>query len=209
MGGGCYLIWDADAIPLSALEFFNADSQILVEKATEYHKPYFDTLDNLKIPIGKSVYLHKAAPFSFIAENMMIESSIMNELISLIEQTHQKAFWEAILEHINPEDLGASGFSEYESYGNFIYTKYPHHIQCITRKRDRFAKRLIGENPNESLLKWYKRSYEVIGIESWDKTRFLYPFIKEYKIFRILPPRFYIALFDFVDRIKSYLSSIV
>ncbi|STQ86810.1 hypothetical protein LS73_008780 [Helicobacter muridarum] len=202
-GGGTYLIWDADTIPLVHLEFFNADSQILIEVAREYHKPYFDTLENLKIPINQGAYLHKAAPFSFIAENMMIESSLMNELISLIEQTHQKAFWESILEHINPKDLGASGFSEYESYGNFIYTKYPHRIQATTRKRDRFAKRLIGDNPSESLLQWYKRSYEVIGIEWWDKTSFIYPFIQKYTILRIFPPRFYIALLKYIDRVKS------
>ncbi|MCX2716949.1 hypothetical protein OQH61_04280 [Helicobacter sp. MIT 21-1697] len=159
-------------------------------------------MDSLKIPMSKSVYLHKAAPFSFITENMMIESSVMNELISLIEQRHHKAFWEAILEHINPLDLPHSGFSEYESYGNFVYAKYPHSFEIITRKRDRFAKRLVGEAPSEALLKWYARDYEVISIESWDKTSFLYPFIQRYTIFRIFPPRFYKVLLALFERIR-------
>ena len=38
-----FLIWDADTLPVSNLNFFN-NNQPLFTMKTEFHKPYFDTL---------------------------------------------------------------------------------------------------------------------------------------------------------------------
>lgn len=188
-----YLVWDADSIPLRRLEFFK-DSKVLFEKSAEFHKPYFDTLEALNLKVRDST-LKKVAPFSFISENMMIDSYKMCELLELIEQTHKKPFYKAILDCINPSDLGHSGFSEFESYGNFIAMKYPDSFEIITRKRDRFAKEFLGVNPCNAMLEWYARSYEVCGIESWDKKNDIITSILSSKFARILPPRFYKRLF--------------
>ena len=182
-----YLIWDADAIPLRDMEFFNKKGQILIEKASEYHTPYFHTMESL----GIDDRMHKVVDFSFISEHLMIERAKMVELINLIESKHKKPFWEAILEAINVSDLGGSGFSEYETYGTFLAINYPQTFIAITRKRDRFAKQLLGENPSDSILSWYGREYEVCGFESWDSANKIIAKLLKYRIFRLLPPKFY------------------
>lgn len=142
--------------------------------------------------------------FSFIAENMMIEIAKMQELIELIESTHHKAFWEVILEHINPQDLTHSGFSEFETYGNFIALAYPNTFHITQRKRDRYAKELIGENPSIQLLQWYGRSYEVIGLESWSKENIRISTLLQNPLVRILSPKMLRKLLRFCVKLKRF-----
>lgn len=202
-GGGIryYLIWDSDTIPLRKLKFFK-QGKVIFEKANEYHKPYFDTLANLQLPIGETQYIHKAVDFSFVTENMMIEIAKMQELIELIESTRKKPFWEAILEHINPHDLTHSGFSEFETYGNFIALAYPNTFHITQRKRDRYAKEFIGKNPSIELLQWYSRSYEVIGLESWSKENIRISTLLQNPLVRILPPKVFKKLLRFYIKLK-------
>lgn len=143
--------------------------------------------------------------FSFIAESMMIEVAKMQELIELIElieSTHHKAFWEVILEHINPQDLTHSGFSEFETYGNFIALAYPNTFHITQRKRDRYAKELIGENPSIQLLQWYGRSYEVIGLESWSKENIRISTPLQNPLVRIMSPKMLRKLLRFYIKLK-------
>ncbi len=137
-----------------------AKMQELIELIeSTHHKAFWEVILAKQ---GKTI--HKAVDFSFIAENMMIEIAKMQELIELIESTHHKAFWEVILGHINPQDLTHSGFSEFETYGNFIALAYPNTFHITQRKRDRYAKELIGENPSIKLLQWYGFSeFETYG----------------------------------------------
>lgn len=68
-----YLIWDSDTIPLNRLSFFTSNKMIFTPK-TEYHEPYFRTMQAL-------VGYDKATDYSFIAEHMLVSVSIMKELI--------------------------------------------------------------------------------------------------------------------------------
>lgn len=148
-------------------------------------------MQNLGLKVGQKPF-GKVADFSFIAENLMIDAPKMRELIELIEAMHKKPFWEAILEAIDAQDLEQSGFSEFETYGTFLALKYPREFCLITRKRDRFAKQIIGTNPSEAILRWYGRDYEVCGIESWDtpQTR-LNAWLLKFRFIRILSPKMY------------------
>lgn len=74
-----YLVWDADTLPTSPLRFFDEEGRALLTQKTEYHCPYFDTMQRL---IG----LDKSVDFSFIAEHMVFETSIMRSLIDKIAQ---------------------------------------------------------------------------------------------------------------------------
>ena len=132
--------------------FFDAHDNVLLEKQSEYHKPYFTTLERLQIPISEREIVHRAVDFSFIAEHMMIDSHLMQELITLIESTHHKPFWQAILDCVSDEDLGSSGFSEFETYGNFIACKYPHTLATITRKEIGVQGRSSATRPQKSSL---------------------------------------------------------
>ncbi|RDU65647.1 hypothetical protein [Helicobacter sp. MIT 14-3879] len=134
---------------------------------------------------------------------MMIDVYRMCEFIKIIEVNHKKAFWEVILDSINPLDLSYSGFSEFETYGNFMYMKYPNEIAIISRKRDRFAKKLIGDKfLSDEILSWYARDYEVIGIESWDKTSYFLNKLIQIKIFRYIRPKYYKFLLKCLDKIS-------
>lgn len=75
-----YLIWDADTIPTSPLHFFDEQGKMLLTKKTEYHRPYFDTMQRL---IG----MDKSVDFSFIAEHMIIKTAFMQSLINTISQS--------------------------------------------------------------------------------------------------------------------------
>lgn len=205
-GGDCcpiftpyYLIWDADCIALNDMMFFHHEKlqQEKPENLTTYfakhdyiHKPYFDTLERLQIPIYKQdsiSILMRAVDFSFIVEHMMINNSIMCELISRIEKTHNKLFFEAILESIDECQLSASGFSEFETYGNFVASQYGNQALYITLRQDRAAKSIISINPTHKQLEWYSKYYDTCCIETWIEESFIGKLTK-YAVFRSISP---------------------
>lgn len=114
---GKYLIWDADTFPLRKLNFIEDDNIIFTPKK-EYHKPYFDTMNRL---LG----IEKSVDFSYIAEHMMIEVSIMKELISEIQKASicGSIWFEKTINSV--EKSQANGFSEFETYGTFCHLKHP------------------------------------------------------------------------------------
>lgn len=113
-----YLSWDADTLPLSKISFFDSENNPIFTIKKEYHKPYFNTMQNL---IG----LSKTANFSFIAEHMLFKSSFMKELLSEIEKSsNDGSLWFEKI--INASvDLAYPGFSEFETYGTFVWVRYP------------------------------------------------------------------------------------
>lgn len=206
MGGGGeiahYLIWDADTIPLRKLKVFS-HGKVIFERVNAYHKPYFDTLDRMCILTKTGQKVQKECDFSFVSENMMVECIKMHELIELIESQHKKPFWEAILENIEPKEFAHAGFSEYETYGNFVAMEYPQSFTIIQRKRDRYAREMIGSNPSETMLKWYARSYEVLGIESWDPEIERLIGLLQKPWARIFPPRAYRYAMKIYPKLKQ------
>lgn len=60
-----YLIWDADTLPISHLEF-DDDGRLLFTRKKEYHAEYFITIERL---LG----LQRVITFSFIAEHMRLK----------------------------------------------------------------------------------------------------------------------------------------
>ncbi len=114
-----YLIWDSDLILLKSLNFFEKGKMVIYKK-TEYHRAYFETLENI-LGFGKLF------EFSFIAEHMLIKKEIMQEVISKIEKNKKlkgKYYFEKILNSIKILDLNNSGFSEFETYGTYALKNY-------------------------------------------------------------------------------------
>jgi len=108
-----YLVWDADTIPLRKIDFFDECDKVYFTPKDEYHVPYFTTLE--KIFDGA---VKKKTPYSFIAEHMMIDCQLMKEMIARI--TPEPLFWERIIDCISTSDLAGSGFSEFETFGNYV-----------------------------------------------------------------------------------------
>ncbi|WP_040951689.1 DUF6492 family protein [Gorillibacterium massiliense] len=76
----------------------------------------------------------KHAPVSFVAHYMLFEKDKLARLKKKIEARHGAPWYQAILRNTDKTKL--YGFSEFETYGNFVYSKYPETLVLVpTRNR--------------------------------------------------------------------------
>lgn len=113
-----FLTWDADTLPLRKIDFFTKDGSPIFTKKKEYNQAYFDTL-------GKLLPLEKTADFSYIAEHMMFNKTILREMLGVIEKSKVMGdkWFEKIVNATEPSEVNS--FSEFETYGNFCLNYYP------------------------------------------------------------------------------------
>lgn len=88
--------------------------------------------------------LERQVDFSFISEYMIMDKSIVNEMIHKIEQRNECYWIEAILKCINELDRFGSGFSEYETYGNYIFKNHQDLCGTLRLKTIRRGKDVFG-----------------------------------------------------------------
>ena len=160
----CYVTIDADTFILNPVSFVSDDNKYQFTPKTEYHQPYFDTLKKL---FNNRVKREKNC--SFIAENMVFDCKIMREMIAEIEANKKlpgHVFFEKILYAINPNDMLWSGFSEFETYGNYMFSKYPEKVMLRPLRTQREALVILGGHPTKEQLDWAARDYDVISVES-------------------------------------------
>ena len=170
-----YLTWDADTIPLNRIYYFKSGKPSFIEKK-EFHKGYFDTLNNL---FNGKIYRY-SQDISFIAENMMFNSKIVKEIIDTIEKNNSlkgKNFFERIINAVNPEYF-SSGFSEFETYGNYVKIKYPELYGSLNLRTLRNGSFFVGLEPLQSQVEWAKRDFDIMSIEGrelfiakWSKNK--------------------------------------
>ena len=153
-----YLVWDADTLPTTPLTFFEGGKVLLTEKS-EYHHPYFDTMERL-------VGLSKTAKFSFIAEHMMFNTNYMRELLNEIMKSKEvgTTWWEKIINAISPSEI--LGFSEFETYGTYVITK--HQQTIVTRKLHtmRRAGKLFGRCIKQKEIDEFNGVTDTISVEA-------------------------------------------
>ena len=116
-----YLSWDSDTIPLRKIDFFNEKGKPYFTMKSEYHKPYFVAIERL---LG----ITKTNNRSYIAENMLFNKDIMEELINRIQSNDQlkgNSWYEKIIYALEPETVSPMGFSEFETYGNYCFNYHP------------------------------------------------------------------------------------
>tara|TARA_B100000674_G_scaffold420742_1_gene372055 strand:+ start:593 stop:1447 length:855 start_codon:yes stop_codon:yes gene_type:complete len=160
-GDDTSLIWDADTIPLKELTF-KKHGKVLFYKSEEYHTQYFHVINTL---LG----LDRAGDFSFIAQCIPCKGNWFQEFITLIESNTSKNWEEGILDHINFGD--SSGFSEYETLGTFIQSKYPEQISILNNRWCRRGNGLIGSVHNLGLFEnALNKRYDFICFEGWDEA---------------------------------------
>ena len=158
-----YISLDADTFVLNPIKFTDGDKYLFTPK-TEYHKPYFNCINRL---FGGKI--KKNVDFSFIAENMIFDCKIMKETITEIEKNEEldgNFFWEKILNAVDKDELIRSGFSEFETYGNYIFTRYPDKVKTRKLRTMREALVLLGGNPSSEQLNWASVDYDVVSVES-------------------------------------------
>lgn len=157
-----YLIWDADTLPLSKLEF-EKDGRLLFTQKKEYHEEYFITMEKL---IG----LKKLKDYSFIAEHMLIKTDIMREIISKISGDSIEPWPFTLLMKVRPEVK--SGFSEFETYGTYVSHYYPELYSSRTLNTWRNAGYVFGRNISDKDIEALSVDLDIISLESWNGRLF-------------------------------------
>ena len=109
-----FLVFDADTVLIQPT-VFEVDGKIIYYCSDEYHAPYFDLFSklfrtNLKFSL------------SFINHYMLFNKTLLKHLKSTIEYNFNKDWWVPIINNL--DITTASSFSEYETYGNFVYLNY-------------------------------------------------------------------------------------
>lgn len=199
-----YLLWDSDTIPLNPILYFSEGCKPRFVNKKEYHKPYFDTL--LKLFNGKVGRVNEK--ISYIAENMLIDKNIMKEIIREIEKNdfiNGNYFWDKIINAIDLSNLSGSGFSEFETYGNYVRTFYPDLYDDMKLRTQRLGSFLFDYPPSDEQLVWAKRDYDIISFEQSRGITLKY--ITRWKILRkkIRCKTLFVVAKKMVDLIKGVL----
>jgi hypothetical protein len=159
---GYYLIWDCDTIPLRSLDFFTADDRPIYTLADEKHAPYFQTYERL---------LGTPPPWqgSFISQHMIVKRKVAREMLEEIAARHPLHLsWNwAIMDNLAPVE-SLSLFSEYETYGNFVHSRYPASIAFRRLPWLRDGSIHAGTTkPSEKQLDKLARQYYFAAFEAW------------------------------------------
>ena len=195
-----YLIWDSDTFPTKKIEMFENGTPIFDMK-TEHHSAYFITMNHLFDNLHKSKY-------SYISEHMIIKTEFMKKLLDDIENNKKipgKMFWEKILISIDKSDINKSGFSEFETYGSYVDTKFPNFYKHRKWNSKRDMTIFYGNisNMDENDFNWVSKDYDAITFEKrykFDEQNFKY--IKNLEIHKLYRSK---KFFKFYKRIiKKY-----
>ncbi|WP_373430068.1 DUF6492 family protein [Paenibacillus sp. GD4] len=116
-----FLVVDADTVFIRPHRFRIGGKAVFY--CRDWSQPeYFTTYQKL---LGRK----KAAPRSFVTHYMLFEREKLRELKRKIESRHGQVWYKAIIQSINRRKQ--FGFSEFETYGNYVYEKNP--SQCVLK----------------------------------------------------------------------------
>lgn len=164
-----YLSWDSDTLPLSKIQFFEGNHPVFTIK-TENHKAYFETIKNL---LGLEVN----RDFSYIAEHMMFDTKIMNEMLTNINNTSFDGitWFEKIISSCNFNSIfPGPHFSEFETYGEYCAVYYPNLYKHQELATFRGAGCIRGRHPNKDILDRLSFDLDTASFELYDKPLFPY-----------------------------------
>jgi Family of unknown function (DUF6492) len=154
-----YLIWDADTVPLRPLKFFDADGRMLFTKAEENHSPYFDTYRKLLLE-------EPHREFSFIAQHLIVQKSILREMLAAIEANIPgPGNWAQKIMH-NLSGNSTNVFSEYEMLGHYVKNHYPERASYRELPWLRTGSRSVTGVPSERDLSRLSTDYYFAAFES-------------------------------------------
>ena len=209
-----YLIWDADTIPINKIEMFDSNGQpyIAYRNFVASDKCFNATQDRL-LPNNS---LHKTEHRSYIAEHLLVDVSVMNELLDRIESNNEITgdfFFEKIMYSIPRKVINVSGFSEFELYAAYVLKYHPNLYIQRKWKNLRNAKTFIGCSPNSIDLKWISKEFDVVSVEDfcsfWVICRILKYIdpqrkIKFKTVYKIINP-----LYIIVSKLRFFLRNII
>lgn len=155
-----YLVWDSDTIPLRPMEFFDAEGRMFFTISDEEHPPYFENYRRL---LGQEPHRE----FSFISQHIIVQRSIVREMIERIEKDlHGSEPWPLkIMANLRGEIPNL--FSEYETVGHYVKNNYP---ERAVYRRLPWAREAALETkgmPSSTDLARLAQKYYFASFESW------------------------------------------
>lgn len=164
-----YMTWDGDTIPCAPFSMFDDQGRPFMDMKREYHREYFETMEKL-IP-----GLSRTTDRSFISEHLLFDRELVRELVRVIEGNDSlegRSYWEKIIRAIPPELITKSAFSEFETYGSFVTTRYPDRYvfrswHSFRTGGDFFDIGTICDRDYE----WLAVDFAAISFEKWSSVR--------------------------------------
>lgn len=162
-----YLSWDSDTIPLKSISFFDDEAHPYFTMKSEYHEPYFQTMEKI-LSIGKT------NRYSYIAEHMMFNKQVMIELLSKIVQSDVEGgtWFEKIIKSLAPEKISPFSFSEFETYGTYCKSFYPELYRERHLSGFRKAGLIQGRLVSDRILENLAEEVDVASFEIYDRPPF-------------------------------------
>ncbi|MDR2342473.1 MAG: hypothetical protein LBD84_05490 [Campylobacteraceae bacterium] len=177
---------------------------------SEHHVPYFKTINTLFDGV-----IFKLTNKSFIAEHMMIDKDIMVEIIERIEKNKKisgNKFYEKILYAIDRNEIIGSGFSEFETYGNYVLKYYPEKYRLRELRMLREGSYFINKKDiNNNVLNWIAKSYDTVSFEDHETNKMIKKFKSLFRWIiktRIISFKYYHTMAILLKRIAILLKNI-
>ncbi len=162
-----YVMWDADSIPLSRIDFFCDNEALLYGSAIEFHTPYFDTLRVLYGALPDHFYAFTVQFFNCTKDDaVFMERYFLAVVPSSPDTSHGQWITKVMVTSIfkRHQTLHGQLFSEQECVGLGSLLRHPRkqriipHLRldyqgCLTSTQLRLAtflgfKHITYENPN-------------------------------------------------------------
>ncbi len=152
-----FLIWDLDTVMLNPIPLSSNASDHLFGSSSEYHLPYFRTIDRL---LGPGVFPSRSA----ICQYMHVHTATMSSLLSHIE-FHTGMDWRiGILDSLPQHD--DSEFSEYETYAAYVYRSFPDKCTFSKSRLFRYGSELTSSYPDAlAIADHLSRGFDLLAFE--------------------------------------------
>ncbi|MBQ9590324.1 MAG: hypothetical protein IJR29_09090 [Butyrivibrio sp.] len=191
-----YLIFDMDTTT-KGVSFFDSNGKPKFYTSSENHQEYMDTLSKL-IPGVITKYDSK---ISFIVNYMLFKTEYVCELLDIIGKSDIRGncWWEKILNSIDVSCIKEAGFSEFETYGNYVMKYHPEVYSIDNARQYRTIDTFISMTPTREQLEWVFKSFESITFEDWNKINYIHVCKLLMKLG--LPVTFATTIHDFISYI--------
>jgi hypothetical protein len=159
-----YLVWEADTILLRPMTFFDNQERVIFTTDSDYHAPYYHTY--------KHFFQEDAGyEFSLIAQHMVIDRKILNEMLLVIDDRFagsENWAWK-MMNNLTAESN--SKMADYETYGYYVKNHHPDKVVFRQVPWTRWGSSLTSPYPSDGDLRFLSKEFCFAAFETWDSPR--------------------------------------
>ena len=165
------IIWDSDTLPLRRIKVRFSRGRLELFGGNEFHRPYFQQIHRL-------TGLEKSVSRSFIAQNIILKTTWVNEFFEFISSMNDtKVPWiDKVLNSIDFSEK--SGFSEYELLGTWLSHAHRNDFTFSDKHWSRNGTALAWSARVARLLPvraFLAVRYHYISFENWEQRNISFP----------------------------------